>query len=69
MTDQEIEAAACELRRLYEAGATLDDILGGEAGRCWVHETCAGDLDLVRAAFYLVHSRAAFQSHAPRNVG
>ncbi|MEW6638347.1 MAG: hypothetical protein AB1425_16205 [Actinomycetota bacterium] len=54
------EWAAYELRRLHEAGATLDDVLGGEAGRRWVSEACAGDAALAEAAFRMVHPGAAF---------
>jgi len=35
-----IERVADELRRLESEGGTLDDILNGEAGWCWIEEAC-----------------------------
>jgi hypothetical protein len=61
MSDQErTERAAEELRRLEEGGATLDDVLNGEAGRRWIAESCGGDLELAKAAFRRIHPTARF---------
>jgi len=38
--EDQIERVADELRRLESEGGTLDDILNGEAGWCWIEEAC-----------------------------
>lgn len=62
----EVLVAAGELSRLVEAGATLGDVLDGEAGRRWIEDACAGDVEMAQAAFRLVYPEASF---APDPLG
>ncbi len=58
--ENRIERVADELRRLESDGGTLDDILNGEVGRCWIEGACGGDPKLARDAFRRVHPSARF---------
>lgn len=58
--EDRIQRAAQELRRLEEGGATLNDVLNGEAGRRWIAEACGEDLELAKEAFRRVHPNARF---------
>jgi hypothetical protein len=58
--DERVTLAAERLRELEASGATLDDVLNGEAGRRWIGESCGGDRELAKRAFELVHPGARF---------
>ncbi len=61
--EDRIERADEELRRREEErGATLDDVLSGEAGRRWIREACGGDVELAEEVFRRVHPNARFFS-------
>lgn len=60
MGEERLSGATARLRELEASGATLNDILGGEIGRRWIEEDCAGDLELAKMAFELVHPGAWF---------
>jgi hypothetical protein len=60
VAEDRVNRAAGRLRELEAAGATLDDILNGEAGRRWMEEDCGGDREVAARAFRRVHPSARF---------
>lgn len=55
---EEARRALEELEDLEERGATYEDVLSGEAGACWIRESCDGDLGIAKAAYELRHPGA-----------
>ena len=53
---ERVMRAAQRLRELEASGVGIREILSGDAGKVFIRDDCGGDLDVVNAAFALVHA-------------